>query len=323
MELQERNGVHPQNRAERMKFLVRCRLPIALLGGLAFLNGPAVQAEILTPEQIAKIVAELNRVQTVVTGKRLEGRRSAVDAFRRAAASEKDAYEFYMACAKQVEFDQQGKSSTDFREWRERQEAKIKTPSRMIAMRLQLQYLVLTLRMSEGETAAQLLPEVETFLGSIVANAQSLEGDLGLLQRESVLTTPFAKVYELDQSVKMTEWSYMPANIGQAYDKFILPVLRKDHPELVAASWDRRIQMETQLAQTVRKDDPVGLEKFANEALPRLQFRRAEDMLKIGQQQEASLAMLKLLTDHSEHPDASTWIDDFRELLVPPAPAPK
>jgi hypothetical protein len=316
-------GFTPQKRPERMKLLVRNPLPIALLCGLAFLNGPAAQAEILTPEQIAKIVAELNRVQTLVTGKRLEGRRNAVDAFRRAAASDKDAYEFYLACAKEVEFDQQGKSSTDFREWRERQEAKLKTPSRMTALRLQLQYLVLTLRVSEGESPAKLLPEVEAFLASIVTNAEGLEGDLALLQRESVLATPFAKVYELDQSVKMTEWSYMPGNIGQAYDKFILPLLRKEHPELVAAAWERRIQLETQLAQTVRKEDPVGLEKFANEALPRLQFRRAEDMFKIGQQQEASLAMLKLLTDHSEHPDASTWIDDFRELLVPPAPEPK
>jgi len=62
-----------------------------------------------------KIIAELDRVEGIVTGKRLEGRRSAVDAFRRAASSDKDAYEFYMACAKQIDFDQQGKSSTEFR----------------------------------------------------------------------------------------------------------------------------------------------------------------------------------------------------------------
>jgi len=141
---------------------------------------------------------------------------------------------------------------------------------------------------------------------------------LGTLQKENVLNTPFAKAYELDQSIKMVDWAYVPGNIGQVYEKFVLPTFRQTHPELVSAAWDRRIQLETQLVQVTKKEDAIALEKFGNENLPRLQWRRAEDIFKVGRRQEASLAMLKLLSDHSEHPDASDWIDGFRKLLAPP-----
>jgi hypothetical protein len=290
------------------------------LGGLAVTLPAQLPAEVLSPAQIQKILAELQRVGEVIDGKQLEGRRSAVDAFRRGAASEKDAYELYMNCAKQVEFDEQGKTSTEFRDWKERQEANLKKPSRMAAMRMQLQYLVLTVRVAQGEAPLKVLPEVETFLGALVSNAESLEGDLAVLQRDSILATPFAKAYDLDQTVKMENWGLIPGNIGQIYEKFILPTMRDSHPELVGATWDRRIQLETQLLQTVRKDDPVALQKFGAETLPRLQWRRWADVFKQGQQTEAALAMLKLLQDHSDHPDAGEWIENFRELLQPPEP---
>ena len=305
---------------QRMNPLNPSLRSLFLGGWFVFLSVTVLHSEVLSPDQIAKIIAELDRVEGIVTGKRLEGRRSAVDSFRRAAASEKDAYEFYLACAKQIEFDQQGKSSTEFRDWKERQEANLKRPSRMAVMRLQLQYLVLTLRVAEGEPPLKVLPEVETFLASIVSNVENLEGDLGTLQKENVLNTPFAKAYELDQSIKMENWAYLAGHIGQVYEKFVLPTLRESHPELVAAAWDRRIHLETQLIKVTKKEDAVALEKFGNENLPRLQWRRAEDIFKVGQQQEASLAMLKLLSDHSEHPDASDWIDGFRKLLAPPEP---
>ncbi len=289
-----------------------------LLGGLALTLPTPLPAEVLSPAQIAKILAELQRVGEVIDGKQLEGRRSAVDAFRRGAASEKEAYDLYLLCTKQVDFDEQGKTSMDFRDWKERQEPKLKTPSRMAAMQLQLQYLVLTLRLAQGEAPLKMVPEVETFLAALVSNADSLEGDFAVLQRESILATPFAKAYDLDQTVKLENWALNPANIGQVYDKFVLPTMRESHPELVGTTWDRRIQLETQLLQTTRKDDPVAMQRFGAETLPRLQWRRWEDVFKMGQQTEAALAMLKLLQDRGDHPDAGEWLDNFRTLLQPP-----
>jgi hypothetical protein len=286
-----------------------------LLGFAAELPG-----EVLSPDQVQKILAELQRVDEIVSGKQLEGRRSAFDAFRRGAANEKDAYELFLACSKQVDFDEQGKTSTEFREWRERQEANLKRPSRMAAMQMQLQYLVLTLRLAQGEAPLKVLPEVETFLAALVSNAESLEGDLAVLQRESVLSTPFARAYKLEQTVNLPNWNLVPGNIGQVYERFVLPTMRDTHPELVGATWDRRIQLETQLLKTVRKDDEVAQKKFAAETMPRLQWRRSADVFRTGQQTEGALAMLKLLQQHADHADAGEWIQDFRQLLEPPAP---
>ncbi len=294
---------------------------IALGSACVLIASPApLPAAPLTQEQIDKILAELDRFEGVVTGKRTAGRRSAVDAFRRASGSDKEAYEFYLACVKELDFDRQGKSFTEFRDWRSRQEDRLKTPSRMAGMRLQLQWLVLTLRAAEGEDRMTVAAEAETFLGKIVANAKSLGPDLQVVQRENVLATPFGRLYELDQSVKLEDWAYSPGNIGQMYERVILPPLRENAPAHIAAAWDRRIQLETEMIRGLRTDDPAALEQFTKETLPRLKWQRAADLFQHGEQQEGALAMVKLIGDYPEHPDAAEWITGFRRMLMPPVP---
>jgi hypothetical protein len=272
----------------------------------------------LSPEQIAKILEELSRVETQVTGKRLAGRRNAVEAFRQAAGSDRAALELYYNCIKAVDFDQQGKSSSEFREWRERQADRTETEGRVLAMRMQLQWLVLTLRAAEGEDRKKLLPEVESFLVGLVKNAETLGGDFATLQRENVTATAFGRAYELDQSVRMEDWAFVPGNIGQVYERIVLPLHREESPGTLAAAWDRRVQLETELLKERSPDDPTAMERFATETLPRLQWQKSADIFRHGQQQEGALAILKLLQEHADHPDAGEWIGGFRNLLVPP-----
>ena len=256
-----------------MKALYLLLAAVIIFPGLA-------HADPLTPEQLEKIVSQLDQIEETVKGKRLSTRASAVDAFRKAASSDKAAYEFYMACVKEINFDRRGARFSEFRDWRDRNEGKLKDKANMTALRLQLQYLVLTLRKAEGVEMELIVPELESFVTNIVANIEVLEGTAMRTLRQPVNQTIFAQLYELDRSLRMDNWSYTPGSYDSVYQKTLLPYYRVEHPEMLAQAWDRLIDMETRVTQFTQMENTVALEKFQTERLPRLHWQRGKGSLR-------------------------------------------
>lgn len=268
----------------------------------------------LTSDQLAKLLKELDAVEAEVNGKRMAMRSSAVEAFRKAAASDKAAYEFYLACVKELRFDSREARASEFREWRDRNEDRLKDDTQTAVLRLQLQYLVLTLRKAEGVEMGTIVPELETFVAGIAANAESLAGSMRDL-RESVLRTPFAQVYELNKSLKLSDWSEAPGNFEEVYGATVLPYYRKYLPEKLGEAWDRRIDAQSRLVATLQAEDPVALETYQTEELPRLKWAKAKDIYEHVSQPHGSIAMLNLLKENPGHPNASKWLEEFKVLL--------
>lgn len=293
---------------------------IAIVTMLAAAAAPVARAEELNPEQLAKILSELKTIEEQVTSKRLKTRTSAVEAFRTASASDKAALEFYLACIKEINFDRKEARASEFRDWKDQNEVRLKAPSTLTAMRLQLQYLVLTLRCAEGVKLETLVPELESYINNIANNYQTL-GDGAKTLKQSVAQTIFAQAYELDQSLRMEDWSYTPGNIETVYQKTLFPFYRKEHPEMLMTVWDRRIAQETSIFQAEHAGDAPALAKFQSDRLPRLQWQRASDVFQSASQPQGALAMLQLLKAHPDHPDATDWVKGMRDLLKAPAAA--
>ncbi len=278
------------------------------------------QADPLTSEQLSKILKELESIEQVVEGKRLSTRSSAVEKFRSASSSDKAAYDFYLDCIKMLRFDERDARFSEFRDWRDKNEARLKQPGTMMAMRLQLQYLVMTLRVAEGVERELIIPELEKFVAGIVANADALEADGLKTLREGVNRTVFAEAYELNQSLQVSGWSFAPGDVGGVYQSTIFPFYRAERPELLSAAWDRRIDLEKRMTSLTREDDPIALKKFEEERLPRLYWDKAVDVFGSASQQEGAIAMIQLLRGNPDHPDAAKWLSNFKSLLIGPAP---
>jgi len=240
---------------------------IATCAFLLAVSGPSATAEPLTPEQIENIEHELSRLEEVLEEQRLSSRSSALSAFQKASSSEKAAYEFYVNCVKKLEFDRKDARFSEFRKWRDRNEDRLRKDGNLAALRLQLKYLVLTLRAAEQVPLEILIPELERFVGNIVANTELLEEGMKLL-RQPVHKTPFAELYELDQTLNMDDWCFQPGDFIAVYTKSILPYYRRMEPEGLPAAWERRIQLETDYVETVRAENPVALERYRTETLP-------------------------------------------------------
>jgi hypothetical protein len=221
-------------------------------------------------------------------------------------------------------FDSRDAKFTEYRDWRNRNEGKVKTKSNLAAMQLQLQYLVLTIRAAEGVDREVIVPEVERFVTNIVANVKELGGAGMKTLRSPVNRTIFAEVYGLDRSLKDDNWNYSPGDYAAAFEKTIFPFVRETAPDQLAAAWDRRINLEKHHMELTQGGNQLAMKRFETERLPRLYWSKANDVFTSVSQQQGAAMMLRIVQTYGEHPDITKWVASFRGLLkAQPAPSPQ
>ncbi|MDF1740968.1 MAG: hypothetical protein P1U86_17530 [Verrucomicrobiales bacterium] len=281
-------------------------------GGL--MTAPA-RSEPLSGGEVESILKELTTIEEVLKGDRVSIRTSAVRAFEAAAASDKAVYEFYLQCHKTLKFDAKDASFTDFRAWREKNEERIKDKSNLAALRLQLQYLVLTLKAAEGVKREVLIPELEGFVANIVAHSEELEDSGMKTLRESVKTSIFAEAYKLDKSLEVQDWSFEPGRFGNVYESTIFPFLREEQPGNLGAAWDRRIELEKRYVLITEEENQFELDKFQTERLPELHWQKAKDLFSSYSPKQGAQSMLAILKGNPGHTSLKKWVEEFRTLL--------
>lgn len=277
---------------------------------------PLTAADSLSEEEVEGILGQLAVIEDEHNGNRVSLRTSAVRAFETAAASDKAAYEFYLQCHKELKFDAKDASFSDFRAWRERNEERIKSKSNLSALRLQLQYLVLTMKAAEGVDRETLVPELESFVANIVSHSKDLERSGMTTLEESVKTSIFAEAYKLNKSLEVSNWCFEPGNFGDVYAKTIFPFMRSEHPESLADAWDRRISLSKDFVMITQEENQFELDKFQTERLPELNWQKASDLYQNYSSKQGAQSMLTLLRGNPSHTSLKNWLDQFRELLA-------
>lgn len=209
---------------------------------------PFVSAE--DADAVAKEIRELRELFEQGVGKNND---RALSAIRTAMASPKAAYEFYMDSKKKVDFDDAGKSGSDWREWRERNEERYKEPAHLKARQFQLRYLALSI----GATAAgddparqaEMVPEVLSYLDDLTASAGEIAAHRSVLDAP-VINSTYAKRMKLDLTLdRAANWCYTPLDVSEIYDSTILPAARETgEVSKISSAWDRRIGHEAKVA---------------------------------------------------------------------------
>lgn len=276
---------------------------------------PRASAQTLSGQEVEGILEELTTIEEVLNGSRVSLRTSAVHAFEAAAVSDKTAYEFFLQCHKTLNFDAKEASFTDFRAWRDKNEDGIKTKSNLAALRLQLQYLVLTMKAAEGVKRETLIPELENFVANIITHSEEL-GKSGMKTLEgSVKTSIFAEAYKLHKSLELSDWCFEPGKLGDVYEKTVFPFMRSEHSESLGAAWDRRIDLEKKFVLITQEENQFQLNKFQTERLPQLHWQRATDIFRSDSPKQGAQSMLALLKENPNHTSLKNWLTEFRGLL--------
>jgi hypothetical protein len=288
-------------------------------------------AQSLSPADREALLERLEALQASADSRVDERFRTAISAYRAASASDQAALELHMNCIEKVNFKDQHRKNSDFRDWKRREDDKLSAPGLGLALRLQLSWLTLTLRAASEKTDREtLVSEVQQIIDAIVRDADKLKDHKQVLN-QAVNSSFFARAYDLG-TIKVEDWPLSPGQLGEVYDQILLPPHRRpDRVAALRAGWTKRIQQEMALQDSWSGESDPGskrigtaaalrspeYELFVSEALPELQWKMELDLFRSGDEKTAALNMLAHLEKNIGHKSAREWAEEFSELLNP------
>jgi|688.fasta_scaffold32374_5 hypothetical protein len=259
--------------------------------------------------------------------------RAAISAYTSAIASEESVREFYLKCVEKVNFTDQNRKASEFREWKRQEAEKLSSQGLGLALQIQLRWLILTLQAaSENSDRQQLASNAQSVLNTIVARASELAAHRDVIARAASASV-FARAYEItDAGTK--DWPSSPGDIGAVYEQIIFPPLRAGRQtDTLRAAWTLRIQQEMTIQENSPPEQaparrigmasamrPASYELFLAEELPQLQWTMELDLYKHGDPRNAAARMLAHIEKNITHKTARTWSEQLEELLTPAAP---
>lgn len=297
---------------------------------------PAVRADSLSTTDREVLLERLEKIRNSANEKIESRYRIAINAYQAAASSNEAATEFFLKCVEKIEFTDQNRRNADFREWKHKEDDKLKSVGHAAALRLQLRWLILTLRAtSEQADRKQLAGEAAAMLEAIGSDYRSLKPYQNILS-QGVLGSIFAKAYDLGD-VKLEKWPQAPLPVGQVFDQLLMP----PHRNLAGLAtlkelWNRRIQMEIAMKNESTPENQgesrrIGTKdalqspetkNFRENDLPKLKWQMETDLFKSGDESGAAVRMLQQIESLPTHESARDWTDQLSKLLSPPQATP-
>jgi hypothetical protein len=309
------------------------RVPVLLVCTALCLNN--ARAEILSDADRESLLENLEKLRESANSKVDARFRVALAAYREAIGSDDAAMELYLNCIEKVNFEDQQKKSTDFREWKRNEAEKLADPGLRLALRHQLRWLVLTLQAaSEKADRTKLAVEAQEIVDSIFREPEKLKNQESILS-QAVTSSVFARAYDIN-SEKLEKWPLSPIQLDQLYGQVLLPPYRKSSRLAgLRATWIKRIQQEgakiehwSENDRNPKEEKRIGMasgmqspayEKFLAETQPSLQWEMETDLFRHGDESGAAVRMLAHLEKNLAHPAAREWGKQFEALLKPAA----
>lgn len=258
--------------------------------------------------------------------------KTAHSAFRSAIQSDAATHDLYLKCIEKVQFEDEKKKASEFRDWKRRHKERTDSPEFRRALRHQLNWLLLTIQAaSDDKKREESWKTALDHIDTIFKDAKDLEGSQHIL-RQNVLSTVFAEAYNIE-GIKMEDWPTAPLQLDLVYDGLILPALRsRTTIGQLKQAWEKRILHEGTSLEVWSKpkkglannEPSAAMTKFLKERRPQLQWMMEMDLFFVGDQKAASLRMLKHIEAHEAHKRCPDWISEFQaavkaEIAPPPS----
>jgi len=320
-----------------MKSIIRILVVLPII----IFSQPHATASDLTPEMVESLKAKIFAIKNNLTSHLSERNQSAGRVFLEASADPKKAIELYLRCHKEVNYDREERPESDFRDWKESQSDRFKDDQFMESLRIQLRYLGLSCQVAEAEELDTVFPSLMTYVDGLSRLEEMPDGIL----MQSVAGSIFAEAYYLEKLLGSNDnWEPVPYNIGGIYEKAIFPYLRENKPEALMNAWDKRIEQQTRIAESLevlKEKELRGMDRdeerrarnnqnrrgggilqsmdkddFIRETLPTLQWGKLKDQFSYMDQVGAAQKMLSFIESNLTHPKCEEWFSQFTTLIL-------
>jgi len=265
--------------------------------------------------------------------------------FTAAYSDDAAALDFYIEAIRVTRFVGRDDADSTFDVWKKAMTPRLNAHAIATALR----YTTLSLQRAAGGTDAQMFPVLFAYTEDTQAHLPSLlalpdAGDQPTPQRgygerhgerntegggpagpdpgerimeEDVSQNVFARWYDIgDELSQLKDWEPVPANVDAMYQKFLLPIMRKNRDPRLLQYWDNRIISERGVASSETAE--FSSDHYNSTTRPALLWGRAEDEILIGQRDQGITDMYGLVKAFPAHPDAGKWITELEGLLAPP-----
>ena len=276
------------------------------------------QDQPLTPTEKAQMLESVKGIKGNVKKGRFGVHNMAISAYRSAAASTTSAYEFYLKCYKELNFTRKGARESEYRDWKSKNKDYLSSREHSTARRLQLQFLVLTLRAAqipEDKSKESLIPELTTLMDNCLSAYPYLSSKAKRILFAGATGSTFAEVYDLQSTLRaLKNWPRAPMDISGIYESTILPIYRT--PERVkelTAAWDKRISQEITLVAAA--DSTEAERDITMKTLPKLKSAKYLDLLRAGKTRVALTSMGSLVKSNPEHRQIDAWLEELEGYL--------
>jgi hypothetical protein len=295
-----------------------------------------IHADPLTANERQELIAKLTTIKKDAD-ERIDNRfRMAIQAYRKAMASNEAAIDLYLKCVEQVDFKDKLKSGSEFRDWKTSQDANLSDPSFKLALRHQLRWLILTLQASsKNPDKPALARESLEIIDSIFLDIKSVQSQSKLL-KQNAISSVFAQAYELNNL--KTQWPGAPLQLDAIFNSVIMPPLRNpNQTTALRTMWIKRIKLEETNAlgwtdesphknkkdhnqiqeerEQARDQRTINEEVFNNETRPKLLWEMETDLFKNGDESGAAKRMIEHIQKFITHKDVRNWTQQLSDFL--------
>ncbi len=281
----------------------------------------------ITEKGQADLLKALEALQSQLGAAKAKGSAAALAAFQAAVATDDKAYTLFMDCKKKIDFDDKGKTGSEWGEWKRRDDVKALHDAEFTTvLKLQLQWLILSIQAGNAATETAfgtVVAQVPAFLDNLFLSYKRMKTFRGELNKD-VIDTLFSKYFKLDITMGRREgWSYNPLNVDAIYDTVVLPYLRvQKNSSSITATWKKRIQMHLDMLEIEEREAKANpgstaeerAIKFKEEKLPRMEWGMMKDAFLLGNETGSATAMLTHIRGHLAHKDAAQWIEELAKL---------
>lgn len=294
---------------------------VGILVGLGLFAGP-VRGDRLSPVDVQELLERLEALEGGADTREVGRLGTAYQAFSSAIKSDGAAWDLYAKCVEKVNFEDAGRSSQEFREWKRRSEDRLGEEFQR-TLRHELNWLLLTVEAAKDpDKISELGPKAMERLDQMIKDFPEMGQHKERLS-ESVLKSEYALTYGLG-GIELKDWPLAPLKIEEVYEQLILPPLRNPKSvEKLRSAWMRRIEQESLMA-VPQEDDPgrrskrsVKTELFVIERRPELLWEMEVDVFKSGDQRGAAVRMVEHIKKYLGHKSEGKWIEEFKKLIDP------
>ena len=326
-------------------------------------------APVLSPEVVAQLLARVEKMQKDFAQQKHDVLTSAIARLSTAAGSDAAAIDFYLACRRIItertavaqdaiatkKATPKDAKAVDQREQQMRDN--LEEPGHAVVLRLQAEYLMITLEAPQSKDHAFLVGRVRDFVNkamniirlSITAPMdnsgkkpvatvgsksrdreqererqmqQEMKARRSIPQQlqQSVLSSSYAQAYNLANYHKKVEgWVDEPLSLASVYPSYILPHYRATRRADLVGVWDEYLGHSLTMQRALLDDAPFA--RWGITEYKQLQWDKWCDLLINGSNPAvASDELASLFHDNPTHPAIAQWLESLQTLAEPYKP---